>query len=194
MFSPLADAQIKCTEIKPETRAATVCFRVEAEKRGRTVVVDKCCCKPPCCSRISSYQHSSWKYNIYNPRLKLAHKCILNVITYTKLFTVALCKFFWENDSTRMLIFPHSKMLQSGPSEHCRGHNCESEGDIEVTPRNQCDCIGILAAECDSCEYDLPLRRFKGKKTESRHSSISQWWLLQAWQDRNTSKGCQRTH
>lgn len=47
------------------------------------------------------------KVQYLQPKAKLVHKCILNVITYTKLFTVAMCKFFWENDSTRMLIFPH---------------------------------------------------------------------------------------
>lgn len=97
------------------------------------------------------------KVQYLQPKAKLAHKCILNVITYTKLFTVAMCKFFWENDSTRILIFPHSKMLRSAPSKRCRGHNCDSEGDIEVTPSNQCDYIGILAVECDFCEYNLPV-------------------------------------
>lgn len=97
------------------------------------------------------------KVQYLQPKAKLAHKCILNEITYTKLFTVTMCKFFWENDSTRILIFPHSKMLHIGPSKHCRGHNCDSEGDIVVTSRNQSDYIGILAVECDSCEYNLPV-------------------------------------
>lgn len=102
--------------------------------------------------------------------MHLGHKCILNVITYTKLFAVARWKFFWGNDSTAMLIFPYSKMRQSRPSKQRRGQNWDSERYIVVTPKNQHVCIKILAVECELCEYNTML---KGKKTQTRNSSIS---------------------